>query len=78
VQASRVELTLGAKNIVLETGKLAKQAHGAVVVSYGDTVTLVAAVEGQEQEGRDFFPLVVDYREKNICRREVSWGLHQA
>jgi polyribonucleotide nucleotidyltransferase len=74
VQASRIELPLGAKKIVLETGKLAKQAHGSVVVSYGDTVALVAAVEGQEQEGRDFFPLVVDYREKTYAAGKFPGG----
>jgi polyribonucleotide nucleotidyltransferase len=74
VQASRVELPLGGNKIVLETGKLAKQAHGAVVVSYGDTVTLTAAVEGQEQEGRDFFPLVVDYREKTYAAGKFPGG----
>ena len=74
MQASRVELPLGANKLVLETGKLAKQAHGAVVVSYGDTVTLTAAVEGQELEGRDFFPLVVDYREKTYAAGKFPGG----
>ncbi|QVL32119.1 polyribonucleotide nucleotidyltransferase [Telmatocola sphagniphila] len=61
---TRVECALGAGTLILETGKLAKQAHGSVVVRYGDTMTLVAAVAGKLDPTRDFFPLTVDYREK--------------
>jgi polyribonucleotide nucleotidyltransferase len=74
VQASRVERPLGAHSLILETGKLAKQAHGAVQVRYGDTVTLVTAVEGEADEGRDFFPLVVDYREKTYAAGKFPGG----
>ncbi len=64
MQSVRVERTLGAHPLILETGKLAKQAHGAVVVTYGETMILAAAVEGPPIPGRDFFPLTCDYREK--------------
>jgi polyribonucleotide nucleotidyltransferase len=74
VQASRLELQLGSQTLALETGKLAKQAHGAVVVQYGDTVCLTTAVEGEEEEGRDFFPLVVDYREKTYAAGKFPGG----
>ncbi len=74
MQASRVELPLGAQKLVLETGKLAKQAHGAVVVAYGDSVTLTAAVEGSPIPGRDFFPLSVDYREKTYAAGKFPGG----
>jgi polyribonucleotide nucleotidyltransferase len=74
VQACRVETNLGGQTLSLETGKLAKQAHGAVVVRFGDTVTLVAAVEGEVDEGRDFFPLVVDYREKTYAAGKFPGG----
>jgi polyribonucleotide nucleotidyltransferase len=74
VQASRVEKPLGSQTLSIETGKLAKQAHGAAVVSYGDTVTLVCAVEGEADEGRDFFPLVVDYREKTYAAGKFPGG----
>jgi len=74
VQASRVERSLGANTLIIETGRLAKQAHGAVVVQYGDTVTLVTAVEGEADEGRDFFPLVVDYREKTYAAGKFPGG----
>ncbi len=74
MHACRVEIPLGANNLILETGKLAKQAHGAVVVAYGDTVTLTAAVEGSEDSVRDFFPLVVDYREKTYAAGKFPGG----
>jgi polyribonucleotide nucleotidyltransferase len=74
VQASRIEVPLGASNLILETGKLAKQAHGSVVVQYGDTVILATAVEGEEDESRDFFPLVVDYREKTYAAGKFPGG----
>jgi len=74
VQASRVELPLGGNKLILETGKIAKQAHGAVVVTFGDTWTLTAAVEGQEDPKRDFFPLTVDYREKTYAAGKFPGG----
>src|SRR5438477_2726579 len=74
VQPSRVERQIGAQKLSIETGKLAKQAHGAVVVQYGDTVSLVTAVEGEADERRDFFPLVVDYREKTYAAGKFPGG----
>ena len=74
MQVSRVERPLGSGTLSLETGKLAKQAHGAVVVRYGDTITLTAAVEGGMREGQDFFPLVVDYREKTYAAGKFPGG----
>jgi polyribonucleotide nucleotidyltransferase len=74
VQAFHVETQLGEQTLQLETGKLAKQAHGAVVVTYGETSALVAAVEGDPIEGRDFFPLVVDYREKVYAAGKFPGG----
>src|SRR3954469_5282542 len=59
-----VERSIGGRTISIETGKLAKQASGAVVVRLGDMMTLVATVAGPGREGLDFFPLTVDYREK--------------
>src|SRR4051794_26676878 len=59
-----VERTIGGKTVSLESGRLAKQASGAVVVRLGDTMSLVATVSGPGREGLDFFPLTVDYREK--------------
>ena len=60
----RVEREIGSRNLSIETGKIAKQADGAVVVQYGETVVLVAAVSSPPRfEDIDFFPLSVDYRE---------------
>src|SRR4051812_34062701 len=59
-----VQKQIGDKIISMETGRLAKQASGAVVVRLGDTMSLVATVSAPGREGLDFFPLTVDYREK--------------
>src|SRR4030042_681408 len=60
----RVEKQVGTKIIVIETGKIAKQADAAVVVTCGDTMVLVAATSAPPRENIDYFPLSVDYREK--------------
>jgi polyribonucleotide nucleotidyltransferase len=74
VQAHRVERQFGDKTHSIETGKLAKQAHGSAVVQFGETVVLVAAVEGDPIPGRDFFPLTVDYREKTYAAGKFPGG----
>src|SRR3954454_9555807 len=70
-----VERTIGGKLISIETGRLAKQAHGSVVVRVGDTMTLVATVAAPGREGLDFFPLTVDYREKVYSAGKSPGGL---
>ena len=55
---------VGENELVLETGKLAKQADGAVTVRYGDTIILVTAVSAREKKDVDFLPLTVEYQEK--------------
>jgi polyribonucleotide nucleotidyltransferase len=74
VQVTRVEKQLGQSILILETGKLAKQAHGAVTVQYGETVVLVAATEGSPIPGRDFFPLTCDYRERTYAAGKFPGG----
>jgi polyribonucleotide nucleotidyltransferase len=69
-----VERTVGGKQISIETGFLAKQASGSVVVRIGDTMTLVAVVAGPGREGLDFFPLTVDYREKTYAAGKFPGG----
>jgi polyribonucleotide nucleotidyltransferase len=69
-----VERTIGGKLITIETGRLAKQASGAVVVRVGETMTLVATVAGPGREGLDFFPLTVDYREKVYAAGKFPGG----
>ncbi len=61
---TRVEMELGGRTLSIETGKVAKQADGAVWVQYGETVVLGTVVRDKPREGIDFFPLTVDYREK--------------
>ncbi len=70
----RIERPIGAHNLILETGYLAKQAHGAVVVRYGESVVLVAATEGGVRPGQDFFPLTVDYRERTSAAGKFPGG----
>src|SRR4030042_4721727 len=60
----KVEKEIGDQKLILETGKLAKQAGAAVVVSYGETMVLVAATSAPAREDLDYFPLSVEYREK--------------
>ncbi len=69
-----VERSIGGKTISIESGRLAKQASGAVVVRVGDTMTLVATVTGPGREGLDFFPLTVDYREKVYAAGKFPGG----
>jgi polyribonucleotide nucleotidyltransferase len=69
-----VERTIGDRTISIETGRLAKQASGAVVVRLGDMMTLVATVAAPGREGLDFFPLTVDYREKYYVAGKFPGG----
>ena len=57
-------ITVGQQELSIETGKMAKQADGAVVVRYGDTILLVTAVSLREKKDVDFLPLTVEYQEK--------------
>src|SRR5579872_7432504 len=69
-----VELS-GGKQLSFETGRLAKQAHGAAVVRSGDNLVLATAVANQEpREGIDFFPLTVDYREYTYAGGRIPGG----
>src|SRR5512134_3964081 len=71
----KVTAQLGDKQIIIETGKLAKQADGSVTVQLGETIVLVAAVAATKaKEGQDFFPLTVDYREKAAAAGKFPGG----
>src|SRR5215813_10744278 len=66
---------IGDKQITIETGKLAKQADGAVTVQLGETIVIVAAVAASKAKpGQDFFPLTVDYREKAAAAGKFPGG----
>jgi polyribonucleotide nucleotidyltransferase len=65
-------IKLGGRDLTVETGRVAKQADGSVVISYGDTMLLVAAVGASSpREGIDFFPLTVEYREHNYAAGRI-------
>ncbi|MBI9016581.1 MAG: polyribonucleotide nucleotidyltransferase [Phycisphaerae bacterium] len=61
---TRVEREIAGRTLSIETGKIAKQAAGSVMVQYGETVVFTACVRSKPRPGIDFFPLTVDYREK--------------
>lgn len=69
------EMELGGRTLTIETGKMAKQASGAVLARYGDTAVLVTATASAEpREGIDFFPLTVDYEEKLYSVGKIPGG----
>jgi polyribonucleotide nucleotidyltransferase len=73
--SEKVTAQVGDKQVLIETGKLAKQADGAVTVQLGETIVLVAAVAATKaKEGQDFFPLTVDYREKAAAAGKFPGG----
>jgi polyribonucleotide nucleotidyltransferase len=72
---TKVQVELSGRTITIETGKMAKQASGAVVVSSGDTMVLVTAVATKTaKEGQDFFPLTVNYQEKAYAGGKIPGG----
>ncbi|HQS10098.1 MAG: polyribonucleotide nucleotidyltransferase [Rhizobiales bacterium 24-66-13] len=71
----REELDWGGRTLILETGKMARQADGAVLVTYGDTKVLATAVSAREAKpGIDFFPLTVNYQEKTYAAGRIPGG----
>jgi len=65
---------IGGKSLSIETGKLARLAHGAAVVSVGDTVVLTAVGVADPRPGIDFFPLTIEYREKTYAAGKIPGG----
>ncbi|WP_458119129.1 polyribonucleotide nucleotidyltransferase [Paenibacillus sp. Z6-24] len=70
----RVEMQLGGRTLTLETGRLAKQANGAVMVRYGDTAVLCTVTASSEPKDLDFFPLTVNYEEKLYAVGKIPGG----
>ena len=71
----RKEIDWGGRKLVLETGKIARQADGSVLASYGDTIVLCTAVGVRTQKpGQDFFPLTVNYQEKTFAAGKIPGG----
>jgi len=73
----KVEKDIGGRLLSIETGKVAKQAHGAALVRYGDTVVLTTVVAAEPREGIDFFPLTADYRERMYAAGKFPGGFHK-
>ena len=71
----KVQGQIGREQFIFETGRMAKQAHGAVVAQAGGTVILATVVAAREpKEGQDFFPLTVDYRERTYAAGKIPGG----
>jgi len=74
VKEYEVVKEIGGKNLILRTGRMAKQAAGAVWVQYGDSVVMVAATSAKPRREIDWFPLFMDYREKQYSAGKVPRG----
>jgi polyribonucleotide nucleotidyltransferase len=70
----RESVIINGKPLTFETGRLAKQAHGSVLVTYGESVVLITAVSGEERPGLDFFPLTCEYVEKTFAAGKIPGG----
>src|SRR6058998_4305485 len=70
----QVSIEVGGRPLILETGKMAKQANGAIVARYGDTVVLTTACMAPTANDRDFLPLTVDYRENTYSAGKIPGG----
>jgi polyribonucleotide nucleotidyltransferase len=70
----QVTVEVGGRPLILETGKIAKQANGAIVARYGDTILLTTACTAPDANDRDFLPLTVDYRENTYAAGKIPGG----
>src|SRR5258707_6362501 len=71
----KLEIQLAGRTLSLETGRLAKQSHGAVLARYGETVVLAAVVSAYKSRDKiDFLPLTVDYQEKTFAAGKIPGG----
>ncbi|MEO1700709.1 MAG: polyribonucleotide nucleotidyltransferase [Pseudomonadota bacterium] len=71
----KVEIDWGGRPLILETGKIARQADGAVLATYGETVVLATVVSAKDAKpGQDFFPLTVNYQEKAFAAGKIPGG----
>ncbi len=73
-KAETVSVEVGGRTMTIETGRIAKQASGCAIVTYGDTVVLVAVTRSNPRPGIDFFPLVVDFVEKTSAAGKIPGG----
>jgi polyribonucleotide nucleotidyltransferase len=70
----RIERTFAGRKLILETGRMARQAHGACLVQYGETVLLCTATAQDKPTHLPFFPLTVEYRERSYAAGKIPGG----
>src|SRR3954451_15608032 len=70
----RESVMVGGRALTFETGRLAKQAHGSILVTFGDTMVLVTVVSQDERPGLDFFPLTCEFVEKTYAAGKIPGG----
>ncbi|MEP7121798.1 MAG: polyribonucleotide nucleotidyltransferase, partial [Byssovorax sp.] len=70
----RESVMIGGRALTFETGRLAKQAHGSILVTFGETMVLVTAVSQDERPGLDFFPLTCEFVEKTYAAGRIPGG----
>jgi len=74
---NKIEYELDGRSLRIESGNLARQANGAVLVQCGDTMVLVTVCAGATIEEKDFFPLVIDYRERTYAAGKIPGGFYR-
>src|SRR3954464_2956769 len=70
----RVEKTFAGRKLVIETGRMAKQAAGSAVVQFGERVVMAALTVSETKRPLDFFPLLVEYRERTYAAGKIPGG----
>src|SRR5205085_12177111 len=70
----RESVMINGQPLTFETGRLAKQAHGSILITFGESVVLVTAVSSDERAGIDFFPLTCEYVEKTFAAGKIPGG----
>ncbi|MCK4625561.1 MAG: polyribonucleotide nucleotidyltransferase [Phycisphaerae bacterium] len=73
-EVTRIEKEIGSQKLIMETGKIARQSHGALTVRYGDTIVLATALSAPPTRQIDYFPLYVDYREMQYAGGKFPGG----
>ena len=74
----RIERTFAGRPLIIETGRMAKQAAGSCLVQFGDTMVLAAVTVSDKESTLPFFPLTVEYKEKTYAAGKIPGRLHQA
>ena len=77
MEYTKIEKVIADRTLTLETGKMAKQAEGACVATYGETMVLATVQSAPSKEDTDFFPLTVEYREKTYAAGKIPGGFYK-